>query len=172
MPNQVFTLEALAARHGDCLLLHWGSPQDPNLILIDGGPNGVWRKFLRPRLDELRETRQDPLSLKAVMVSHIDDDHIVYSCALAASTASVRVYRSTRRCFRVCVRREVSFEKTTLIRLNIVPSSPSRASTSLRRLVIDFLSMRPILMSEEKRAWNKSTETKKTPVLRGFSLEA
>ena len=34
-----FSLDVLRARKGDCLMLHFGSEQDPHLILIDGGPS-------------------------------------------------------------------------------------------------------------------------------------
>ena len=75
----IFTLEAIKAQHGDCLLLHFGKDDDPRLILIDGGPGPVFKKFLLPRLEELREARagaDEPLPLDMLMVSHIDDDHI------------------------------------------------------------------------------------------------
>lgn len=77
-------LEALAARHGDALLLHYGSPDDPKLIVIDGGPGHVYQEALRPRLDELKDehnlragnSSDAPLPIELLMVSHIDDDHI------------------------------------------------------------------------------------------------
>ena len=34
----IFSLEVRRARKGDCLLLHFGSNDDPGLIMIDGGP--------------------------------------------------------------------------------------------------------------------------------------
>lgn len=69
-----FTLEALEAKHGDSLLLHWGNDR---LIVIDGGPSGVFRKTLLPRLDAIREERDvETLTIRMLMVSHIDDDHI------------------------------------------------------------------------------------------------
>jgi beta-lactamase superfamily II metal-dependent hydrolase len=71
-----FTLEALDAKHGDCLLLHWGTEETPRTVLIDGGPNGVWSRSLSKRLNELRTARGTPLKLEGVMVSHVDDDHI------------------------------------------------------------------------------------------------
>jgi hypothetical protein len=72
-----FTLEALRAKHGDSLLLHYGDADDPKLIVIDGGPRGVFRSFLEPRLDELaRERDVDQLPVEILMVSHIDDDHV------------------------------------------------------------------------------------------------
>jgi hypothetical protein len=73
----MFTLEAIKAKHGDCLLLHWGTDYDPKLALIDGGPNRVYAQFLKPRLMELASQRgQTPLKLDLTMVSHIDEDHI------------------------------------------------------------------------------------------------
>lgn len=74
----IFTLEALEARHGDSLLLHYGTKKSPQLIVIDGGPQGVYNKSLRPRLEALREKRAPggSLPVRLLMVSHIDDDHI------------------------------------------------------------------------------------------------
>ena len=73
----LFTLEALNARHGDALLLHYGTAAAPRLVVIDGGPGGVWKR-LRGRLDALRDSRapDGDLPIRLVMVSHIDDDHI------------------------------------------------------------------------------------------------
>jgi hypothetical protein len=73
---KLFELEALAAKHGDALLLHYGTTAKPRLIVIDGGPGGVWAKALSPRLDDLRAERGDPLEIRMLMVSHVDDDHI------------------------------------------------------------------------------------------------
>ncbi len=80
----LFTLEALRARHGDSLLLHYGRKDDPRLILIDGGPARVYGDALRPRLQQLRAAHDQlgklgensELALPLAMVSHIDDDHI------------------------------------------------------------------------------------------------
>jgi beta-lactamase superfamily II metal-dependent hydrolase len=77
----LFSLEALKAEHGDCLLLHWGTASAPRRLLIDGGPSGVYRDTLRPRLVQLRERgpvgRSGRLALDAVVVSHAHPDHIV-----------------------------------------------------------------------------------------------
>jgi hypothetical protein len=75
----LFTLEALEAKKGDSLLLHFGTPANPGLIVIDGGPAGVYRKTLKRRLEELRASRVEadqPLTIRLLMVSHLDDDHI------------------------------------------------------------------------------------------------
>jgi hypothetical protein len=74
----LFTLEAVKAKHGDSLILHYGDKDHPRFILIDGGPPTVYRTFLRPRLEQIREqwSEGQPLPLEMVMVSHIDADHI------------------------------------------------------------------------------------------------
>jgi len=75
-----FTLDVRRARKGDCLILHYGSPEDPGLALIDGGPPSVYQPHLKPRLAEIRKIRgldpDAPLPVDMLMVSHIDDDHI------------------------------------------------------------------------------------------------
>jgi len=82
----LFTLEALPAEEGDCLLLHWGTRKGkkknekklPFVALIDGGPGLVYDNDLRPRLDEIVENLEvAQLPLELVMVSHMDSDHII-----------------------------------------------------------------------------------------------
>jgi hypothetical protein len=74
----LFTLEALEAKKGDSLLLHFGTLADPGLVVIDGGPAGVYKKSLKPRLESLRAKRapDGALTIRMLMVSHLDDDHI------------------------------------------------------------------------------------------------
>jgi len=76
----LFTLEAVFAKKGDALLLHYGPWERPDRVLIDGGPRGVYNKYLKPRLEQLREEADlefgEPLPFRMVMVSHVDDDHI------------------------------------------------------------------------------------------------
>jgi len=73
----MFILDVLKARHGDCLVLHFGKPEAPESILIDGGPARVYASFLKPYLESLASQRgQTPLSIRLLMISHIDDDHI------------------------------------------------------------------------------------------------
>lgn len=77
----LFTLEALRAEAGDCLVLHYGDPAEPRVIVIDGGPTKAVYQRLRKRLDELRDAggftdEELPLPIELLMVSHIDDDHI------------------------------------------------------------------------------------------------
>jgi hypothetical protein len=73
-----FTLEALQAEYGDSLLLHFGEAGSPGLIVIDGGPRGVYAKTLKGRLAAIKAARvgAESLPIELMMVSHIDDDHI------------------------------------------------------------------------------------------------
>jgi hypothetical protein len=86
----LFALEVLRAEHGDCLLLTYGD----EVVLIDGGPSGVYDATLKPRLQQLMEERGRPLWLRMIMVSHIDDDHIV---GLADMFADARERQEERR---------------------------------------------------------------------------
>jgi glyoxylase-like metal-dependent hydrolase (beta-lactamase superfamily II) len=74
------TLEMLAAKHGDCFILRCGTPAQPQLVLIDGGPAGVWNDSLKPRLMEIRGERglddHQALTIDLLIISHVDDDHI------------------------------------------------------------------------------------------------
>lgn len=76
----LLSVEALKARHGDCLLVHWGTAAAPRRMLVDGGPPGVYRTRLRPRLMQLRRRgpvgRSGRLVVDAVVVSHAHPDHI------------------------------------------------------------------------------------------------
>ena len=76
----LFSLDVLRARKGDCLMLHYGTKKQPRLIMIDGGPAGVYEPQLRPRIDRIRAARgldpETPLPVDVLMVSHVDDDHI------------------------------------------------------------------------------------------------
>lgn len=72
----LFSLEMLPAAEGDCLLLHWGAP--PSIAIVDGGPGKVFENTLRGRLDEVRRNLQlDTLPIELIMVSHVDNDHII-----------------------------------------------------------------------------------------------
>ncbi|MEP4038992.1 hypothetical protein [Pseudophaeobacter sp.] len=78
--DRVFTLEALPAGKGDCLILHYGDSDSPRLCVVDGGPGGVYAQALRPRLEAIRDSRDldfgETLFIDLLMVSHVDDDHI------------------------------------------------------------------------------------------------
>jgi hypothetical protein len=88
-----FKLEVIKAEKGDCLLLHYGKAKEPALALVDGGPPGVYKEFLEPRLSELRKElvgEGKPLPLELVMISHIDSDHIAGVLSLLRAIEKAR----------------------------------------------------------------------------------
>lgn len=76
----MFALEALKARFGDALFIHWGTKAAPKLAIVDGGPSGVYGKTLGPALERLRRQRSlatgTPLPIALMLVSHLDADHV------------------------------------------------------------------------------------------------
>ena len=72
----LFNLEVLPAQEGDCLVLQWkNKASEVRTAVIDGGPGQVYEKSLLPRLQELADG--DRLLLDLVMISHVDNDHII-----------------------------------------------------------------------------------------------
>jgi hypothetical protein len=78
----IFTLEALEARYGDCLILHYETTgkakAKPEFMVVDGGPDMVFANSLNPRLEGLKQRwyPEGRLPIRLLMVSHIDDDHV------------------------------------------------------------------------------------------------
>ncbi|MBB3283407.1 hypothetical protein [Mitsuaria sp. BK037] len=69
---EVFRIELLPARHGDCLLLSYGDAARPHRVLIDGGPVGAYGA-LSARLAALPEDQRE---LELLVITHVDGDHI------------------------------------------------------------------------------------------------
>lgn len=68
----MLTFEMLAAAHGDCLWIEYGSGKDVRRILIDGGPAQTY-PALRERILRLGA---DDRRFELLIVTHIDADHI------------------------------------------------------------------------------------------------
>jgi hypothetical protein len=66
-------LYVIQARFGDCLLLEYGNAAS-NFILIDGGPSGNYNDHVKPALSQILN---DHAQLNAVIISHVDNDHIL-----------------------------------------------------------------------------------------------
>ena len=63
-------LELLPAKHGDAILLSWGSFAERHHLLIDGGPASAYSK-VSERLAKIA-----PPNLDLLVLTHIDADHI------------------------------------------------------------------------------------------------
>lgn len=70
--TDIFRIELLPARHGDCLLLEYGDSERPRRVLIDGGPIGAW-DALSTRLLALPA---DQRAFELLVITHVDADHI------------------------------------------------------------------------------------------------
>lgn len=71
----MIVFEAVHAKFGDALLLRYEHRGQQRLWIIDGGPAGVWKNFLKPRLEQLRGSAET-LTIDLAMLSHVDDDHV------------------------------------------------------------------------------------------------
>lgn len=69
----MFKLHAVQAEFGDALILEHGTAAKPRYVLIDGGPPKVYEDHLAAALKDIVTT--DKLDL--VVLSHIDNDHVV-----------------------------------------------------------------------------------------------
>jgi beta-lactamase superfamily II metal-dependent hydrolase len=66
-------LHVVQAEYGDCLLLETETSKKMTTVLIDGGPYQTFEKHLKPSIQKL------PINgkLDLVVLSHIDNDHII-----------------------------------------------------------------------------------------------
>ncbi len=66
-------LHVVQAEYGDCFILESNQGNDKVTVLIDGGPYQTFEKHLKPTLQKL------PLNgkLDLIVLSHIDNDHII-----------------------------------------------------------------------------------------------
>jgi hypothetical protein len=69
----MFRVKVVQALHGDCLIVEYGSPEDRNFLLIDGGPSTVYDDHLKTELLALREQGG---KINIAVLSHVDDDHV------------------------------------------------------------------------------------------------
>lgn len=93
----IFSLEVLQAKFGDALILHFGDDDNHRLMVIDGGPAGVYKNHLKPRLLEWKDELSPgkPLPLSMVMVSHMDDDHVNGIVALTNDMLAIKQDQKT-----------------------------------------------------------------------------
>jgi beta-lactamase superfamily II metal-dependent hydrolase len=84
----MFKLHVVQAKHGDALLLSFGTAAKPRHILIDGGPSGNYAADLQPALAAILG-RAGKLDL--VVLSHVDNDHVVGLLDLLAAVEEDQV---------------------------------------------------------------------------------
>ena len=74
------TFRAMKAKKGDAFFLiakaEDSQIERDSLVLVDGGPGGVFKPILKPYLEDLKDEKGKTPLIDLLMVSHIDDDHI------------------------------------------------------------------------------------------------
>lgn len=71
MAKNVFSIEMLPARHGDCLWIEYGTSNKRSLILIDGGPIEAF-----DGLDQRIDAHEGKPKFELMVMSHVDTDHV------------------------------------------------------------------------------------------------
>jgi hypothetical protein len=67
-------LNLIQAEFGDCFILQYGSETNPRYILIDGGPDKIFKNHLQSELSKISERGG---KLDIAILSHVDNDHLV-----------------------------------------------------------------------------------------------
>lgn len=70
----MFKVRMIQAEFGDCFLLEYGDAAAPRFLLVDGGPSDTFENHLRGELKGLAAAGH---GLDLVMLSHVDNDHVV-----------------------------------------------------------------------------------------------
>ncbi len=68
----MFKLRVVQANQGDCFIIEFGK-ENPKYILVDGGPKGVYNKYLKKEVKRISE-KTDRIEL--VVLTHVDSDHV------------------------------------------------------------------------------------------------
>jgi beta-lactamase superfamily II metal-dependent hydrolase len=84
----VFKLHVVQARYGDCLILEYGTAGKRGHVLVDGGPPRTYEEALEAALKDIVGAGG---ALDLVVLSHIDNDHIVGLLDLFAAIESETV---------------------------------------------------------------------------------
>ena len=80
-------LNVVQAEFGDCFVLRFGSIAKPQFILIDGGPSGTYTRHLQPEIEKIRASGN---CLKLLILSHVDNDHIIGLLEMMADVVNQR----------------------------------------------------------------------------------
>jgi hypothetical protein len=87
--KEIFRVEMLPAREGDCLVVSWGDPEHPRRIMVDCGRKSTYRD-VRKRYATLSEAER---TFELLIVSHIDRDHIEGALAMLEDASSPLLFK-------------------------------------------------------------------------------
>jgi len=89
----MLTLQMLPAGNGDCLWLEYGPPEATRIVIIDGGVRDT-AGVLQRRIDAaFRQRGSTSLDVELLVVTHIDNDHILGILELLAARPALRKKR-------------------------------------------------------------------------------
>ncbi len=80
-------LNVVQAEYGDCLVLRYGSEAQPGYLLVDGGPSETYPHHLKPVLEQIGSSGG---CLDLMVLSHVDNDHIIGLLEMMADMAKRR----------------------------------------------------------------------------------
>src|SRR3954452_2109421 len=87
----MFELDVVQAAFGDCLIVRYGTRTRQRMLLVDGGPFGTFSDHLRPALIKLGGTGA---TLDLVVLSHIDNDHVMGLLEMFGAMEKARLEQS------------------------------------------------------------------------------
>jgi len=80
-------LHVVQADYGDCLVLQFDAEGVAKYILVDGGPDGVYASHLKIKLEEIAAQKG---RLDLVVLTHVDEDHVVGLVDMLSAIAQAR----------------------------------------------------------------------------------
>ena len=87
----MLTLQMLPAGNGDCLWLEYGPPDTTRIVIIDGGVRATVAA-LQGRIDAAcRQRGTASLDVELLVVTHIDNDHILGILELLEARPAIRI---------------------------------------------------------------------------------
>jgi beta-lactamase superfamily II metal-dependent hydrolase len=132
----MFKLKIVQAEYGDCFLLEYGTGQQPRFILIDGGPQNIYKNNLRGELQAISAAGG---KLDLVALSHVDEDHVLGLLDLFSELRRQAVQNEPQS-LSICALWHNSFSETV----------GSRVENRVRSLIEDRgMSRSPLLPDEE-----------------------
>lgn len=77
-PPFILSVELLNAGHGESILVHYGTPDDARVIMINAGPGHRYKQSVEPRLRQLSAARYDgrPVPIELFIVGDADEEKI------------------------------------------------------------------------------------------------
>ena len=72
----MLSIELLNAGFGESILVHYGTPEDAKLVMINGGPRTAFKTLVEPRLRDLSLARFDgnPVPIQLFVVGDRDEE--------------------------------------------------------------------------------------------------